>query len=376
MGHRSSLLTGIPYSASKTQVSQASYFQIILCFCIFFSHSFCFLQEDTSIIPNFQIIESLSSACIDDPKVIDLIMLWVNGSDFNWYRRMYKLSKIYHKKVDEDYFDQRFAAHDELKFAFRSIEKFAPWIRRIYLITDNQNPVWIKKNHPKLRIINQSDLFYPGFYTFNSNTIQFSLYKLPGVSRRVILMDDDYLFLNHVTPLDFFDESGRTIQNTAGMFNYGRKDYLDSRKYIRTCNPKNLQRVYRTGTKLAQTFLFRRFNVNKRYQPSHNQVPLDMNLYFRMLSESPINEQTVPKSPFRECGDYQMQTLYMGYSLAINESILSDPPKGMVIFHSNQIEKLTNLTTFPKLFCLNEYNATFYDVILPQIFPEKCSFEK
>ena len=36
--------------------------------------------------------------------------------------------------------DNRYRDSEELRFSLRSLVKFAPWIRRIFIVTDNQIP--------------------------------------------------------------------------------------------------------------------------------------------------------------------------------------------------------------------------------------------
>ena len=44
--------------------------------------------------------------CIDDPNVVDIVILWVNGSDPVWYKRMMKDKKKNHLNLDEKFISQ------------------------------------------------------------------------------------------------------------------------------------------------------------------------------------------------------------------------------------------------------------------------------
>ena len=45
-------------------------------------------------------------------------------------------------------------------YSLRSLEKFAPWIRNVYLVTNGQVPSWIDVSHPRLKIITH-DMIFP-----------------------------------------------------------------------------------------------------------------------------------------------------------------------------------------------------------------------
>ena len=38
---------------------------------------------------------------------------------------------------------RRFADWDELKYSLRSLEKYAPWVRHVYIVTNGQIPSWL-----------------------------------------------------------------------------------------------------------------------------------------------------------------------------------------------------------------------------------------
>ena len=71
---------------------------------------------------------------------IDLVYLWVNGNDPVWKERKAKFLGQENDLINDNNCEGRFIDNDELKYSLRSVEKFAPWINNIYIITDNQKP--------------------------------------------------------------------------------------------------------------------------------------------------------------------------------------------------------------------------------------------
>jgi hypothetical protein len=47
--------------------------------------------------------------------------------------------------------DDRWAVSQELRYSLRSVEKYAPWVRNIYIVTNGQIPYWLDLSHPRIR---------------------------------------------------------------------------------------------------------------------------------------------------------------------------------------------------------------------------------
>ena len=300
--------------------------------------------------------------CIDDPDVIDLVMLWVNGSDPEWHERMLNTSKYYNHPIKNKFFQQRYVEHEELKWALRSIEKFAPWINRIHIVTDNQFPYWIKRDHPKIHWVNHETLFYPGFHSFKPDSMYLSSYRVPGIARRAILMDDDYLFLNKVTKSDFFDEFGRTKIHTQPHSWFKGK-----------CSNDNSRSMYFYARNISNLAIKAIFHNAPDLFDAHIQTPFDMSVLFQLISQ--INTSDTVFYPFRKCGDFQAQTLYMEYSFSLNLSVKIGNRDKVGIFDTKSLQKLSQRKTLPKFSCINTYNPDYYESFLSSVFPEKSSFE-
>ena len=70
---------------------------------------------------------------------IDFVIPWVDGSDLEWRKSKNK----YSGKIDEpvDITDARYRDWDILKYWFRGVEKYAPWVHKIYFVTCGQKPI-------------------------------------------------------------------------------------------------------------------------------------------------------------------------------------------------------------------------------------------
>jgi len=108
--------------------------------------------------------------------------------------------------------DSRFRNADELRFALRAIETNAPWIDRIFLVTNGQVPDWLDLDNPRIKLVRHSDIFQQSdtcLPTFNSNAIELNLHRIPGLSDEFIYFNDDFFLGRPVTPADFRSDDGR-----------------------------------------------------------------------------------------------------------------------------------------------------------------------
>lgn len=146
---------------------------------------------------------------------IDFVVTWVDGSDPKWreskhfYENGGKAagggSHVQARAAGESNSDCRYRDYGTLRYWFRAVEKFTPWVNRVFFVTCGQKPDWLNENHPKLRLVNHTD-YIPAEYlpTFHSNTIELNLHRIPDLSEHFVLFNDDVFVLRPVSPEAFF----------------------------------------------------------------------------------------------------------------------------------------------------------------------------
>lgn len=136
---------------------------------------------------------------------IDVVIPWVDPTDKEWQASKNKFLKdLNSDKVDNS--ENRFRDWDNFKYVFRGIDKFMPWVHKIYLITCGQVPDWMNKEaDDRLVIVNHSD-YIPKEYlpTFSSHPIELNLHRIKELSEHFIYLNDDYFVINETSPEDFF----------------------------------------------------------------------------------------------------------------------------------------------------------------------------
>ena len=88
---------------------------------------------------------------------IDFVITWVDGNDPDWQKQKMEYSMQPDLSQKQDDRKERYRDWDLLRYWFRGVERFAPWVRRIHFVTWGHLPSWLNKEHPKLNIVNHKD---------------------------------------------------------------------------------------------------------------------------------------------------------------------------------------------------------------------------
>lgn len=107
---------------------------------------------------------------------------------------------------NEDISSSRFADNEELRYSLRSLEKHAPWVHHIYIVTNGQIPHWLNLDNPRISIITHEEIFPNKSHlpTFSSPAIETHLHQIPGLSKKFLYLNDDVMFGKDVWPEDFY----------------------------------------------------------------------------------------------------------------------------------------------------------------------------
>ena len=165
-----------------------------------------------------------------EQQTIDFVVTWVDGSDPVWQAKKEKYTSV---RASEGNTEVRYRDWNTLKYWFRGVEKFAPWVRYVWFVTDDQKPEWLNIDHPKLRWVKHSD-FIPEEYlpTFNSNAIEWNLHRIKGLAEHFVYFNDDMFLIRDTKPEDFFvdglpcDLPRIMIQYATEFFSYMRFNNL------------------------------------------------------------------------------------------------------------------------------------------------------
>lgn len=118
--------------------------------------------------------------------MIDVVYTWVNGSDPSFLAQLTEYSP---RQYDKARYDDK----NELRYSLRSLEKYAPWVRNVYIVTNGQVPGWLNLEHPRLRLVTHAEIADDdtALPTFSSAAIETFIHRIPGLSRQFLYLNDD-----------------------------------------------------------------------------------------------------------------------------------------------------------------------------------------
>ena len=154
-------------------------------------------------------------------RPIDAVITWVDGDDpvHRAKRRKYGNSDFF--QSEDVAASTRFSNLGEIFWCVASLNRFAPFLRKIYIVTDEQDPhleTFLEKTFPDgyipVEIVDHRTIFkgYEQYLpTFNSITLETMTWRIPGLSDHYIEFNDDLMLCAPVQPSDFFAEDGSPL---------------------------------------------------------------------------------------------------------------------------------------------------------------------
>lgn len=308
---------------------------------------------------------------------IDLVYLWVDGSDPAWLTKKQQVTGIVSDRSETNN-KGRYINNDELRYSLRSVERYVPWVRKIFIVTDNQCPEWLDRDHPKIRLVDHREIMpAEALPCFNSSVIEYFLYRIPDLADRFLFANDDMFFNRTLSPDFFFTEQGvpyvRLKKKFLGKWHYRLKRLV--RKKLGQYITKVLE---------GASFVEQEFGVFYAGIPHHN-VDAYVTADYRYAVEHVFKEQVNAslRSHVRQYGDLH-RSAFSYYALATGKAELKYVGRRESLrlnIHRHQFKRRLNKYD-PDLFCLNDsQRVSDADRIaikpfLEELFPEKSTFEK
>ena len=178
---------------------------------------------------------------------VDLVYTWCDAADAVWRAKKDAAAQA-HGLTSSSRGNAacRFDGNDEIRYALRSAEKNVPWVRKVFLVIDDDitPPAWLKLDHPRLRIVRLSEIMPPETLPcFCSGTIEHHLAQIPDLAERYIYSNDDCMFYRPVGPDFFFASDGYPRFRFGGLRNPGPEAREKNYNYI--CNLEEADRLIR-----------------------------------------------------------------------------------------------------------------------------------
>lgn len=141
---------------------------------------------------------------------VDAVYTWVDGDD-----PAMAVKRRAHQELSGNVIAaretgaSRYTSHDELRYALRSLEMYAGFVRHVYLVTDSQLPAWLDPDAEGLTVIDHRDILpADALPVFNSHAIESRLHHIPGLSEHYLYFNDDVFINRPVRAEHFFHGNG------------------------------------------------------------------------------------------------------------------------------------------------------------------------
>lgn len=248
---------------------------------------------------------------------IDAVILWVDGSDGKHKEKI--LPYVEDKEsVESKKFRTRFDQVNEIKFTIDSILKFAPFVRTIFIVTDDQTPQFLTENatsnlYNNVSIVDHKVIFsgYEEFLpTFNCRPIESCVHRIPDLAEHFIYFNDDFFLIKPTKPSDFFRDGLPVLRGKWLKFD---KDIV-YKKFKKA----------KLGHKSAQQHAAQLVGFNKYFNFKHTPHPLRKSTFKNYFDAYPEVFIENIKHKFRQTSQFTPQGLANHLEIKNNTCILKD----------------------------------------------------
>lgn len=157
---------------------------------------------------------------------VDMVFTYVDGYDPEFI----KMKNIYLNNLNKKYNpDIRSKGVNEIIYSVNSVIKYIPWIRKIFIVTNNQIPPIDKQliSSGKVIIIDQNKIVEHKYLpTFNSDVIESYLHNIPDLSEIFLYNNDDMMHLNYVDRRDIYEiRNNKILLKIRNNYNKNNRVY-------------------------------------------------------------------------------------------------------------------------------------------------------
>lgn len=335
-------------------------------------------------------------------NTIDFVIPWVDGNDPAWQAEKSR----YTGNEDADERLERYRDWGILRYWFRGVEQFAPWVNRIHFITWGHLPDWLNTEHPKLHIVNHRD-YIPEQYlpTFSSHTIELNMHRIEGLSEQFVYLNDDTFLLSARNPSDFFknglpcdsalmnpaytvDLTADSGDNRIFYIPYNNTQYLNRRYDMRSCVKAHPAKWYslKYGSYLMRNLLLTPWPRFVGFVDHHLPQPYLKQSFADAWKDSEDILDATCRNRIRT--DHDVNQWYIRYRQLAEGKFAPIRPYGKAIYYlSNQNEAICKVITAQQhpMICINDGpnvgngyldERTKLQDAFKSILPEKSSFER
>jgi hypothetical protein len=239
-----------------------------------------------------------------------------------------------------------------LKYSIRSVLKYAPWVRKIYIVSNCEPPAWLDTDNSKVDWVFHEQIIDPvDLPTFSSHAIEASIHKITGLAERFIYFNDDFFLSKPVEKADFFLSNGlvkirlEPYGMVHGNVNEEQPDYLNAA---------------RNGQRLLE----RKFSKSVTQLHTHSPHPMNLQTAHEAEASFPADYAKTRRNRFRKVTDISPTSFFYPHFAFLSGTAVKVPQDTLLIQHRGNYRKLfsqclnwSKLSDFDKLpvtICVND----------------------
>ena len=326
---------------------------------------------------------------------IDFVVAFVDGGDREWLKKKAK----YSSDLNVEDMAMRYRDWDNFKYWFRSVEKYAPWVNNIYVVTDRQTPAFLNLDNPKIHLVFH-DEYIPEKYlpTFCANPIENNLFRIKGLENQFVFFNDDTFLNRPLKPTDFF-RKGKPCYSLIER-PYSPKMPIETHNYFALTCMAMINKHFTRKDVIKHFFHFFNLKYGKaafgnllmlpykslqHFQDNHMPCPYLKSTYEEVWEKEAEYMDKISYNKFRSHLDVN-QYVFRYWDLARGNFAPYSMKTGYYSVNKNTVnlcaDDIKNSKSF--MVCVNdggdnenfESNKKIIKDTFEHKFPEKCSFEK
>ena len=328
---------------------------------------------------------------------IDFVVTWVDMNTPAWQK---EFAQYAGEKDNEQngVSEARFRDYGFLKYWFRGVEKFAPWVRKIHFVTCGQKPEWLDDSNPKINLVDHRDFIPSQFLpTYNSVVIERYMHRIPGLAEHFVYFNDDFYITSSISPERFFKNGlpcdiavfqynpawsqwYKTLKNNIRIINR----HFNKKEVLARFHDKWFDKSY--GSRARWNYILKPYGKFITLRTPHNAQPYLKSTFEEVwaVAEKELTETSANR--FRAVTDYTPE-LFRTWQICRGNfepyNTYGDTKMFPLIIKSKKAIKAIWEQSY-KLICLNDNeNIRHYEQVMESlkaafdhILPEKSSFER
>ncbi len=273
-------------------------------------------------------------ATIVEQEPVDAVITWVDGADPKHKAKLDKYLAQIGGARPRAANPSRFHNSNEIEFCVVSLLRFAPWVRTIFIVADEQQPEFVARlqgtvYESRIKVVDHKDIFRgyeDSLPTFNIRSIMTLLWRIPGLSENFIFLNDDFALIRPVEKKDFFRDGKVVVRGRWVKFSerkFARKIVAWWRNFSGASQQKKSQ--MRVRHLAAQEYSAKLAGMKTHYyQLQHNPHPWRRSTFEAFFfANLPLCEENL-KHRFRSADQFIGECLAAHLEISRGEAILEN----------------------------------------------------